>query len=122
MTSVSVSNSNASHRLIQVPYNLCFETFANELRVEIIQALMKKSMNVNELAEELKTEQSRLSHSLQMLRTCSYVEVTQKGKEHIYSLVPEVKNGLEFPSEKANIFQIVHRHAHTMCASGCKKC
>ncbi|MDO8428192.1 MAG: winged helix-turn-helix domain-containing protein [Candidatus Diapherotrites archaeon] len=119
MSNVSVSASN--HRLIQVPYNLCFETFANELRVEIIQALMKKSLTVNELSKELNVEQSRLSHSLQMLRTCSYVDVEQKGKEHVYSLVAQVKEGLQFPSEKANIFQIIHRHAHTMCASGCKK-
>ena len=40
-------------RLVQVPYNLCFETFANELRVQIIQALMKKSLSVKELAKEL---------------------------------------------------------------------
>ena len=116
-------SQNTSHSpvLIQVPYSLCFETLSNELRVRIIESLMIGPLTVKQLSEKLGVEQSRLSHSLQMLKTCSYVDVEQKGKEHIYSLKPTVKGGLEMPEERSNIFTVIHRHAHTECAGGCKK-
>jgi DNA-binding transcriptional ArsR family regulator len=115
------ANNPASPVLIQVPYNKCFETISNELRVRILQALMDKPMSVTALSRKLSVEQSRLSHSMQMLKTCSYVDMEHKGKEHIYSLKETIRGGLEMPSDKANIFTVVHRHAHTHCANGCNK-
>ena len=116
-----MTNNPANPVLIQVPYNLCFETLSNELRVKVMESLMIGPLSVKQLSEKLNVEQSRLSHSLHMLKTCSYVDVQQKGKEHIYSLKPTVKGGLEMPEERANIFTVVHRHAHTECAQGCRK-
>ena len=63
-----------------VPYHLCFETLANELRIEILRLLIEKPCSVQELSQKLDAEQSRVSHALKMLRTCSFVVVEKRGK------------------------------------------
>ena len=107
----------------QVPYHLCFDTLANELRIDIIRALTKKSMSVQEIVKTLGVEQSKVSHSLQMLRTCSYVNVEQKGKERIYSLIDELKKGISSrKNQDAGIFSFIDEHANSYCSEGCRKC
>ena len=70
----------------QKSYNIFFTNLANPLKIKIILCLKEKEMNVTELAKRLKVEQSKISHALALLKSCSIVIPHQKGKERIYSL------------------------------------
>lgn len=95
--------------------SLCFETLANELRVQILKILHEKPMNVNELTEKLGVERTRVSHSLQMLRDCKLVTVTKQGKEHIYT----INNASPFFSteQKGGLFTLMQEHKQKSCGS-----
>ena len=67
-------------------YNDFFMNFANKTKLDIIVALRNKPMSVNEIAEKLGQEQSKVSHNLKKLLMCRVLEVEQKGKQRIYSL------------------------------------
>lgn len=103
------------------PYHLCFETLSSELRLQILKRLQERSYSVSELCSELHAEQSKVSHSLSMLRTCNYVEVKQDGKKRIYSLNPLVKDGLHASKPGANLFDLVDSHVAHCCNFECKK-
>ncbi len=101
------------------PHKLCFETLANDLRLQILTELERGPKSVSELAKGLNAEQSRVSHSLEMLRTCSYVDVEQKGKQRIYSLAEaahahEGEKGLAF-------MKLMDQHFSQCCGHECKK-
>ncbi len=70
-------------------YHIFFKNLANPLKVNIISLLKEKNSSVSELAEELKEEQSKISHALASLHHCNIVESKQKGKNRIYSLNKE---------------------------------
>ena len=70
----------------QNTYHIFFSKLSNKLRIDIISSLEKKPKSVSELSNELKIEQSKLSHALKELRECNIVIVTQKGKQRIYGL------------------------------------
>lgn len=103
------------------PYHLCFETLSNEMRLQILKRLQDHPYSVSDLCKELNEEQSKVSHSLAMLRTCNYVQVAQEGKKHIYSLTPAVREGLKVEKEHATIFDVIDRHVMSCCSSECKK-
>lgn len=67
-------------------YHIFFSKLSNPLRIDIVSSLEKKPKSVMELSNELKVEQSKLSHALKELRNCNIVLVEQKGKQRIYSL------------------------------------
>ncbi len=67
-------------------YHVFFSKLSNPLRINIISSLEKQPKSVNELSEELKIEQSKLSHALKELRECNIVKAEQKGKKRVYSL------------------------------------
>jgi DNA-binding transcriptional ArsR family regulator len=67
-------------------YHFFFGNLSNPLKIDVISALKKKNMSVSELIQELRVEQSKLSHALASLRRCHIVEVKRKGKKRIYSL------------------------------------
>ena len=67
-------------------YHVFFSKLSNPLRIKIITSLDEKSKSVNELIEDLKVEQSKLSHALRELRACHIVTVEKKGKQRVYSL------------------------------------
>jgi len=67
-------------------YNIFFSKLANPLRIKIVSNLDKKDMSVTELADNLKVEQSKISHALKELKKCSIVNVKKEGKKRIYSL------------------------------------
>ncbi len=97
---------------------LCFETLANELRIQILKELKKKPMNVNDLVEHLGVERTRVSHSLQMLRDCKFVIVKKQGKERIYALN---KNSPLCSKKYATVFDAIVSHKEKNCEA-CKKC
>jgi len=87
-----------------IPYHACFEVLGNPLRISIIQLLKAKPRSVSELVEQLGEEQSKVSHSLAVLKKCSFVEAKRKGKQIIYSLretfLKEIKEGDIFSAMK----------------------
>lgn len=97
---------------------LCFETLANELRVQILKELKKKPMNVNDLVEQMHVERTRVSHSLQMLRDCKFVIMTKQGKERIYAIN---KHSPLYTKDYATVFDAIINHKEKNC-KGCKKC
>ncbi len=99
------------------PYSLCFETLSNDLRLRIIKTLSAGPKSVSEMASLLGVEQSRLSHSLSMLRTCHYVQVAQAGKSHIYSLNPQaLKSG-----DEPGLLKTMDHHFAVCCGGTCHK-
>jgi DNA-binding transcriptional ArsR family regulator len=72
--------------MIEKTYRQFLGTLANENRIEIILALKKKSMNVSELMEELKMQQTTISHNLKRLQICGFVSFKQEGKFRKYSV------------------------------------
>lgn len=91
-------------------YHQFFKNLANPVKTQIIQSLKEEDKCVNELAMELGIEQSKLSHALANLRTCSLVKSKQIGKKRVYSL--NKKTVLP-------ILKIIDRHSELYC-SGCK--
>lgn len=67
-------------------YREFFRALANQTRFSIVQLLREKPHYVNEIAEELNLEQSRVSHNLACLLTCGFVEWEWAGKNKVYRL------------------------------------
>lgn len=99
-----------------IPYHLCFETLANQLRVGIIKELETGPKSVSQLSKALNAEQSTVSHSLGILKTCSFVKSEVKGKKRVYSLIEDFK-----PEGESHLFNLLAEHAHSMCNDDCKK-
>ncbi len=57
-----------------------FSALANPTRLAIMENLMGREMNVSELAETLRQEQSMISHNLQLLEQCSFVFSETRGR------------------------------------------
>ena len=110
-------NSVSYENVQSVPFHLCFETLANELRIGIIKELESGPKSVSQLAKALNAEQSTVSHSLGMLKTCSFVKSDVKGKERVYSLIEDFKH----ERNDSDLFNLLAEHAHTMCNDDCKK-
>jgi DNA-binding transcriptional ArsR family regulator/YHS domain-containing protein len=66
-----------------------FKVIANQKRLEIIQLLHGRELNVSEMVEMLGLRQSNLSQHLTLLRQCKLVTVTKKGREAYYRLTDE---------------------------------
>ncbi len=94
-------------------YHIFFSNLANPLRIKIIEKLKEKPMNVSDLSEKLKVEQSKISHSLTKLKSCNIVEVSPIGKERIYSLNK---------STIIPILSLIDAHAKKNCCGCCSKC
>ena len=109
------------NRLVQAPYHLCFETLANELRIGLIKALQEKPMTVNELVSKLGAEQSRVSHSLEMLKLCNYVGFEAKGRERFYFLKKGVSEGMKATHSAPEILEFANSHFQHYCNQECGK-
>lgn len=71
---------------LQQPYHQFFGTISNQVRLDIIEVLLKGKSNVNTIVKKIPYEQSTISHSLRRLEECGFVVVEQKGKERVYAL------------------------------------
>ena len=89
-----------------------FETISNETRMKIIEALIDGSLSVAEICEKTKEEQSKISHNLQRLVQCHFLDVMQDGKRRVYSLNKKTVLPL---------LRIVEKHVRTYCTGKCKK-
>lgn len=66
-----------------------FKVIANQKRLEIIQLLHKRELNVSEMIEMLGLRQANLSQHLSLLRQHKIVTVTKKGREVYYKLADD---------------------------------
>ena len=86
-----------------------FSTLANPTRLAIIEALVEKTMSVNQIVQELGQEQSMISHNLKHLINCHFVHVKRDGKTRVYS----VNNATVGP-----LMKVVETHYHNFCLDG----
>lgn len=63
-----------------------FKAISDPGRLEIVTVLAEAPMSVTHLSEELKREQSSLSHQLKVLKQARIVVSRKEGKKRIYSL------------------------------------
>jgi len=63
-------------------------------------------MNVSEIADVLKQEQSMISHNLKPLIRCGFVLVERQWKERIYTLNEKIMKP---------VFQLIDQHTGTYC-------
>ncbi len=71
-------------------YREFFRALSNQTRFAVVQLLRRKPHYVNEMAERLGVEQSRISHNLACLLNCGFVEWEWNGKNKVYRLNPDL--------------------------------
>src|SRR3989344_9451894 len=67
-------------------YKIFFGTLVSEPRLKIINLLRKGKKNVSEIIEELKMDQTSVSHNLARLKRCGFVTDEINGKFRFYKL------------------------------------
>ncbi len=75
-----------SNREFYEAYKIFFGTLVSESRLKIVNILRKGKKNVSELIEELKMDQSAVSHDLSRLKKCGFVYSEVEGKYRYYKL------------------------------------
>jgi ArsR family transcriptional regulator, zinc-responsive transcriptional repressor len=92
-------------------YHIFFRNLANPLKIKIILSLKEKEKNVTEISDELKVEQSKISHALILLKKCNIIKLRKEGKQRFYSLNKKTITP---------IFEIIDEHSKSFC--NCKEC
>ena len=92
------------------PYK-CMEVLGNKLRSQIICSLQDKPKTVQEICTEMGREQSLVSHALQQLRECNFVDFRKDGKKSIYY----VKSDIFTKKKNKPLFDIFEEHASKYC-------
>ena len=100
---------NQSEKGLHQPHK-CMEVLGNEVRMGIIQLLIKKEMTVLELCKSLNKEQSLISHSLKQLRECSFVDFKKEGKQNVYYLKSEI-----FKDKNKTLIEMFTQHSEKYC-------
>lgn len=67
-------------------YHFFFRNLSNSLKSKIIAELRQGDKSVSQIIKNTGMEQSKVSHALASLRTCSLVNSKIFGKQRIYSL------------------------------------
>ena len=67
-------------------YKIFFGTLVSESRLKIINLLRKGKKNVSEIVNELKMNQTAVSHDLARLKKCGFVKIESIGKFRYYRL------------------------------------
>ncbi|MDY6764562.1 MAG: metalloregulator ArsR/SmtB family transcription factor [Halobacteria archaeon] len=67
-------------------YAKLFQALANEIRMELIEALQDGSKSVSELVEATDREQNTVSYHLRCLTNCGFAEREVRGNKRIYTL------------------------------------
>lgn len=96
--------------VLDKPHKFFFETLSNQARWDIIHILQKKSYRVTDIANELKLEQSLVSHHLKRLKICGFVKMKAHGTERIYTLNKETIGSL---------LKLIDRHVNQFCKKVC---
>jgi DNA-binding transcriptional ArsR family regulator len=93
-------------------YNDFFMNFASRSKFDIITALRKRPMNVTEITQQVKGEQSAVSHNLAHLTKCQILSVKREGKQRVYS----INRDTVIP-----MLETVERHVKKHCLGRCGK-
>jgi DNA-binding transcriptional ArsR family regulator len=88
-----------------------FKTLANPARLAILEILRDGPRDVTEISEELKQEQSMISHNLRALEKCGFVFSERRQKQRFYSLNKETMEP---------IFKTFKHHSEKYCPTGGK--
>jgi len=92
---------------LKQPFKTFFGTLANQYRLDIIEALRKKDMNVTEICTSTHFKQPTVSQNLKRLQHCGFVFMKQNGKQHVFSLNKKtIKPTLE----------LMHSHMSQYCS------
>lgn len=67
------------------------KVLSDETRLKVVRILMDGPRHVGEINEDLKIEQSLLSHHLGLLRKAGLVMAERDGKAVLYKLSPEAE-------------------------------
>ena len=89
--------------------DLCYgflSTLANPTRLAIMEKLYESDLNVTQLSEALKQDQSMISHNLKKLTRCRLIYSKRSGKSTVYSLNRDTAEA---------IFNAVKNHAEKHC-------
>jgi ArsR family transcriptional regulator len=75
------------------------KALADPDRLRIVTALLRGAQNVSQLADELEMPIVKVSHHLRVLRYAEVVQTEKQGKYVIYSLHPEIAQGIDRRSD-----------------------
>lgn len=85
----------SNNKNIQESVNM-LKALGNDTRMRILLSIFDEEKSVNAICEDIKMEQSAVSHQLQVLKLYHIVKVERKGKEVYYSLDDHhIKNIIE---------------------------
>lgn len=87
-------------------YKIFFGTLVSEPRLKIINLLKKGRKNVSEIIEELKMDQTLISHNLARLKLCGFVASEIDGKLRYYKLNDKTIRSL---------MEIIEKHMSRYC-------
>ena len=91
---------------LRQPYKQFFGTVANQHRLDIIEALQQKPLNVTLLSKKTGCNQTTISHNLRRLEHCGFVFAQQSGRERTYSLNKKTIQPL---------LTLMHKHMNYYC-------
>jgi ArsR family transcriptional regulator len=91
-------------------YNVFFNVFSNPTRLKIIDCLREKDRSVGDICKEIGEEQSKVSHNLNILQRCHFVNMRKDGKKRIYSLNKDTIKPL---------IDIAKKHVQMYCTGEC---
>ena len=78
-----------------------FSVFSQETRIKIIILLSVSELNVNDLTQYLRLNQSTVSHQLRILKDRKIVNSSRRGKEIYYSIANTYISEVLFSAVKA---------------------
>jgi len=81
-----IEHGHMSEAELYESYKIFFGTLVSEPRLKIINFLRDGKKNVSEIMNELKMDQTSVSHNLSRLRKCGFVEMESDGKFRFYKL------------------------------------
>jgi len=96
--------------MIDESYVVFLETLCNENRLRIIDLLRKCPLNVSQICNQLKMNQTTASHNLARLEKCGFVKSLKEGKFTFYSIN---KKSIE------PLMNLIESHLNNYCRKLC---
>lgn len=87
-------------------YKIFFSTLVSESRLKIINLLRQSKKNVSEIMRDLQMDQTSVSHDLNRLKQCGFVNVEAQGKFRYYALNEDTIKPL---------MEIIEKHMSKSC-------
>ncbi len=91
---------------LYMAYKIFFGTLVSKSRLKIINLLRKGKKNVSEIVDELKLNQTAVSHDLSRLKKCGFVSVEIDGKFRYYTLNKKTIK---------HLMEIIDKHMSEFC-------